>query len=89
NRVVIIRDGKTSSERILKQSYDKNLSEITGFQEPEEVHEEYAVLDRVGRVQLPREILEEIGLQGNKVKIELIDNRIIITRPEQEQVVNK
>ena len=87
--MVIIRDGKTSSERILKQSYDMNLSEITGFQEPEGVHEEYALLDRVGRVQLPREILEEICLRGNKVKIELIDNRIIITRPELEQGVNK
>ena len=82
NRVVMIRDGKTSSERILKQSYEKKLSEISGFTEPEGVHEEYVVLDRTGRLQLPREILEEMGIEGNKVKLELIDNKIVITKPE-------
>lgn len=82
NRVVLIRDGKTSSERILKQSYGKQLSEISGFAEPEGVHEEYVVIDRTGRLQLPREILEEMGIEGNKVKLELIDNKIIITKPE-------
>lgn len=82
NRVVQIRDGKTSSERIIKESYAKNLSEIAGFQSGEELHEEYAVLDRSGRVQLPQEILKEIGLEGNKVKLELVNNQIIITKPE-------
>lgn len=88
NRVVQIRDGKTSSERIMK-NYAKQLSEITGFQEQEEVHEEYAVLDRAGRVQLPREILEEIGLESNKVKLELVNNQIIITKPETDKIVTK
>lgn len=82
NRVVQIRDGKTSSERIMKESYSKNLAEISGFLSNEESHEEYAVLDRAGRVQLPQEILSEIGLKGNKVKLELVDNQIIITKPE-------
>jgi len=82
NRVVQIRDGKTSSERIMKQSIAKSLSEVAGFASQEAIHDEYAVLDRAGRLQLPREIMEEMGLKGNKVKLELVDNKIIITKPE-------
>jgi ABC-type phosphate/phosphonate transport system ATPase subunit len=82
NRVVQIRDGKTSSERIMKQSPAKSLSEVAGFASQEAIHDEYAVLDRAGRLQLPREIMEEMGLKGNKVKLELVDNKIIITKPE-------
>ena len=78
NRVVAIRDGKTSSERIMKASYLERLSDIHGFAE-EETQEEYAVLDRAGRLQLPRELLEEIGLQGNKVKLEVENGRIVIS----------
>ena len=84
NRVVLIRDGKTSSERIIKQSYAKKLSEVSSFTEQEVVHDEFAVLDRAGRVQLPRELLEEMGIIDNKVKLEMINNQIIITKPEQE-----
>ena len=46
NRVVAIRDGKTSSEMILKQSYADRLDSIEMF---EDVHDEFAVLDRARR----------------------------------------
>lgn len=75
NRVVAIRDGKTSSEMIMKQSYSDRLDFIGMF---DEVHDEYAVLDRAGRVQIPREFLESIGVKGNKVRMELEDGKIII-----------
>ncbi len=78
NRVVAIRDGKTSSERIMKASYLERLSDIHGFAE-EETQEEYAVLDRAGRLQIPRELLEEIGLEGNKVRLEVENGRILIS----------
>ena len=78
NRVVAIRDGKTSSERIMKASYLERLSDIHGFAE-EETQEEYAVLDRAGRLQIPRELLEEIGLTGNKVRLEVENGRILIS----------
>ncbi len=81
NRVVAIRDGKTSSERIMKASYLERLSDIHGFAE-EETQEEYAVLDRAGRLQIPRELLEEIGLEGNKVKLEAENGRIVISGAE-------
>ena len=81
NRVVAIRDGKTSSERIMKSSYLERLSDIHGFAE-EETQEEYAVLDRAGRLQIPRELLEEIGLEGNKVRLEVENGRIVISGAE-------
>ena len=79
NRVVAIRDGKTSSEMIVKQSYADQLDSITMF---DDAHEEFAVLDRAGRVQIPREYLESIGVSGNKVRIEVVDGRILIEAPE-------
>jgi len=82
NRVVAIRDGKTSSEMILKQSYADRLDSIGMFDEP---HNEYAVLDKAGRVQIPRELLESIGVKGNKVSMEMVDGRIVIGAPEEEQ----
>lgn len=82
NRVVTIRDGKTSSEMILKQSYAERLNEISLSDEP---HNEYAVLDRAGRVQLPKEFLENLDLKGNKVSIGMENGRIVIGAPETER----
>jgi len=38
------------------------------------------VLDKAGRVQIPRELLESIGAKDNKVRMELEDGKIIISR---------
>lgn len=83
DRVVAIRDGKTSSEFIRKRSYFEELSGISGnFGEEAEEKEELAVLDRAGRVQLPHEFISKLGLNGgNKVKIELEDQKITIFNP--------
>lgn len=78
NRVVAIRDGKTSSEMIVKQSYADRLDSVGMF---EQAHDEYAVLDKAGRVQIPKEFLEGIGIRGNKVRIELEDGKIVIEAP--------
>ena len=89
NRVVSIRDGKTSSERIRRRSYLEELQEITSFKDMTEEqqalayrHEEYAVLDRAGRVQIPKEMLEQIGVTGNRIRLEVSDQTIVI-RPEE------
>ena len=79
NRVVAIRDGKVSSEMLMKQSYADQLDSIEMFGE---THNEYAVLDRAGRIQIPREYLESLGIKGNKVRIELDNGKIIIDAPE-------
>ena len=47
--------------------------------------EEYVVMDKAGRVQIPRELLDEMHLQGNKLKLEMQDGKIIITAPEAEE----
>lgn len=82
NRVISIRDGKTSSERIMKSDYRQRLENLDIDWREEETQEEFAVLDRAGRVQIPGDLLEELGLQGNKVKLELIDGKIVIENPE-------
>lgn len=82
NRVVAIRDGKTSAERIARADYRARLSEVAGFEE--EPHDEYAILDRAGRLQIPREMLEEIGVTGNQVRLEKHDGAIVLRAPEEK-----
>ena len=79
HRVAAIRDGKISSERIMKQNYRERLSEITSFTEEKEVQDEFAILDRAGRVQIPREMLELMGVEGNRVRMELRDSELVVT----------
>lgn len=82
NRVVMIRDGKTSSERLIKNDYAKKLDEIGELADESAVHEEFAVLDRAGRVQIHREYLDKMGITDNKIKMEFIDGKIILTKPD-------
>ena len=81
-RVVAIRDGKISSERVLKEEYADRIKETSLDWTKEETQEEYAILDRANRVQLPSELLEEMQLMGNKVKIKAINGEIVISKPE-------
>lgn len=78
-RVVSIRDGKISSERIMRESYESLLEQCVDFS-LEETQEEYAVIDRVGRLQIPKEMLESIGVTGNRVRIRHEGNAIIIEK---------
>jgi len=81
-RVVAIRDGKISSERILKESYSERLKEASVDWRQEETQEEYVVVDKAGRIQIPREILNMLDLQDNKVRLEYQDGKVIISVPE-------
>ncbi len=81
-RVVAIRDGKISSERILKESYADRIKEVSIDWRLEDTQEEYAIVDKAGRVQIPRELLNTLALGDNKVKLEMQDNQIIISKPE-------
>ena len=76
DRVVAIRDGKTSSEMVRRGALtldDFALGNITLG----ETHDEYVVLDTAGRLQIPREYLEQLGIKG-KVKVDLVDGQIVI-----------
>ncbi|MBE5937398.1 MAG: ABC transporter ATP-binding protein [Lachnospiraceae bacterium] len=82
NRVVSIRDGKTSSERIMKSDYLDKLGDVNfNWNGVADTQEEYAVLDRAGRLQIPRELLDKLGIEGNKVKLEYKNGVIMIEKP--------
>ncbi|MGI5884112.1 MAG: ABC transporter ATP-binding protein [Candidatus Spyradocola sp.] len=83
NRVVAIRDGKTSAERIARGDLRARLQEVAGF--AEETHDEYAILDRAGRVQIPRELLEQAGVTGNQIRMELREGQIVLSAPEEKK----
>ncbi|GIH27644.1 ABC transporter ATP-binding protein [Acrocarpospora phusangensis] len=59
DRTVGIRDGRTSSETLRRTSVDGDV-----------IAEEYAVLDRVGRLQLPRDFMNALDME-RRVRLEL------------------
>lgn len=81
-RVVAIRDGKISSERVLKEAYADRLQESSIDWRAEETQEEYAIVDKVGRVQIPAELLSGLELDDNKVSISIQDGKVVISKPE-------
>ena len=78
-RVAAIRDGKISSERILKETYTDVLEGASAGWD-EETQDEFAVIDRAGRVQIPRELLDTMNLEGNKVRMSIRDGRITLEK---------
>ncbi|QHT60151.1 ABC transporter ATP-binding protein [Paenibacillus lycopersici] len=85
DRVVAIRDGKTSSEIIRRQSYAEELAALENgdIAVAEESHVEYAVIDKAGRLQIPSTYLQADEFkEKNKVRVEMEDGRIIIYPPE-------
>ena len=85
NRVVAIRDGKISSERIMKDSYLERLHDISAMTDVNEVQDEYVVMDKAGRLQLPSDMLKKLGVKGNRVRMEMKGNEIIIRKPFEEE----
>ena len=84
DRVVAIRDGRTSSEIVRRRSYKEDLAELDAQNEAvgavkteaendeDFTHEELVVLDRAGRLQLPKDYMDQMGLRGgDRVKVEL------------------
>lgn len=81
DRVVAIRDGRTSSEIVRRRSYKEDLAELDAQNEAVKTeaendedftHEELVVLDRAGRLQLPKDYMDQMGLRGgDRVKVEL------------------
>ncbi|MDQ2688888.1 MAG: ATP-binding cassette domain-containing protein [Chloroflexota bacterium] len=69
-RTVAIRDGRTSSETLRR-------GRLSDEGEHEIVAEEFAVLDRAGRLQLPRAMVESLGLEG-RVRVHMEEDHIEI-----------
>src|SRR5262249_36399211 len=68
DRTLAIRDGRTSTETVRRDaplaagSGNGGASAVIGL--PGETHRESIVIDRVGRLQLPREAVERIAFHG-------------------------
>ena len=81
SRVIMISDGKISTEKIMKEEYKKKLNKLTTENLAQvESHEEYSVLDKAHRVQLNEDVLSLAGIDTNKVKIEVQDGKIVISK---------
>src|SRR5579859_3423160 len=76
DRVVAIRDGKTSTETIRRIAIDM-ADFAAGNIVLGETHDEFVVLDGAGRLQIPREYLDKLSIK-KKVRLDLEDDQIII-----------
>lgn len=85
-RVAAIRDGKISSERILKEDFAERMNHRDKSVDwhDAETQDEYAILDRAGRIQLPADMLSEMKLADNKVRLFVDNGRIVLENPEGE-----
>ena len=84
NRVVSIQDGKISSEMHAKGDYKKRMAELSTF---DDMHDEYTILDRAGRLQIPRDLLEKMGVHDNKVRLEYVNDTIVIKPARDKEAI--
>ena len=87
DRVVMISDGKISTEKILKQHYRDMLDQLESPDMTDETHEEYSVLDKAHRVQLSDDMLAAAGIDTNKVKVRIEDGRVVIEAEEKKETI--
>ncbi len=80
SRVVAIRDGKTAAEMITPRDLKTAAGETAFEEEHEGAQEEFAVLDRAGRVQISRALLDQAGVQGRRVRMYTEDGKIIVEK---------
>jgi putative ABC transport system ATP-binding protein len=73
DRVVAVRDGKLASETLRVQKADSDEHHLV----------ELAVVDAAGRLQIPREYLEQFDIH-RRVQVELTEEGILIRRPAKE-----
>jgi len=68
DRVVAIRDGRLATESVRVEQTDTAAA-----------HDEYLVVDPLGRLQLPTEYMRALGIAG-RARARLEDGRIILER---------
>jgi AbrB family looped-hinge helix DNA binding protein len=74
DRVVTIRDGRTSSETVRRANYNQTEKE------QESIFDEYVMVDGAGRLQIPPDIREKIGL-SDRVTIAMTEDGGVIVKP--------
>ena len=80
DRTIAIRDGRTSTETVRREAPLEIISEhtlatsaIIGL--PSETHRESVLIDRTGRLQLPKEALERISYNG-RAEIRIVNDHV-------------
>lgn len=71
DRVVAMRDGRTSTELVRKTSFSRGEGETI---------EEFTIVDRSGRLQIPREHMDELQI-GERARVHLSGDHVEV-RPE-------
>ena len=87
DRIVAIRDGKVSSEFIHERFYKKEFARLNEHElsDSDDSHIEMAVLDRTGRLQIPKQYSDELRRHGNDKIIVLKEgDKIILTVPKKD-----
>jgi ABC-type glutathione transport system ATPase component len=72
DRVVTIRDGRLSTETVRSIRVEHGRTEV--------LHDDFAVVDNTGRLQIPREMLEKLAI-GGRARLALEADRVVI-RPD-------
>jgi ABC-type lipoprotein export system ATPase subunit len=67
DRVVAIRDGRISTESFRRVSFQGREAYV--------FHDEYAVVDRTGRLQIPKEYLERLDIQ-ERARLNLVEGMV-------------
>jgi ABC-type lipoprotein export system ATPase subunit len=78
-RFIAIRDGKTSTETV------RRVAQIDAEEQAdagEATHDEYVVLDSAGRLQVPRDYLDRLGVKDRRVLLEFEGDHIKIVPPK-------
>ena len=69
DRVVAIRDGRTSTETVRRVSIHEDDEDHT--------HDEFVIVDDTGRLQVPQEMLDQLSIRGRAV-VDIEGDRIVI-----------
>jgi len=80
DRTIAIRDGRTSTETVRREAPLTEMGEHTALVSsviglPSETHRESVLIDRVGRLQLPKEALESIVFNG-RAEVRVVQDHI-------------
>jgi putative ABC transport system ATP-binding protein len=85
DRTIAIRDGRTSTETVRREAPLEAVSEhtlaasaIIGL--PSETHRESVLIDRVGRLQLPKEALESFSFNG-RAEVRIVNDHVELWPP--------
>jgi ABC-type lipoprotein export system ATPase subunit len=80
DRVVMISDGRVTTEKIMKEEYRDSISSLNSEDiDLSAAHEEYSVVDKAGRLKLSDDIREQLGIDSSRVKVEVIDGKVVIS----------